>query len=326
MATVRDLVRVAVRAAEEKKAKDVKAIDIRGLSAVTDYMIIATGSSDTNVRAIAEGVREKLLEKGERPFSVEGLQEGSWVLLDYVDFVVHVFHYEKRALLRPRGTLGGRQAGARRRRCGAQDRGALRREDRRETRRPDRREGRAPAGAAHGAEANGQEERRPEEGRVRKRQPPRKNRRAEESRRREERGRAEENNAARQVLRAETEEDRRAEEEDEGLKRQPRPWPSSGSAAGRTRISCRATTRRRACSRVSRSCAPPGTSHSPWPPTRSPCCAASPPTCSPRSRSGTARSARRPRSSRTCACSPTAPPRSSPGSRRGCSAARSSRC
>ena len=96
MATVRDLVRVAVRAAEEKKAKDVKAIDIRGLSAVTDYMIIATGSSDTNVRAIAEGVREKLLERGERPFSLEGLQEGTWVLLDYVDFVVHVFHYEKR--------------------------------------------------------------------------------------------------------------------------------------------------------------------------------------------------------------------------------------
>src|SRR5512137_2866193 len=96
MAAVRDLVRLAVRAAEEKKAKDVKAIDIRGLSAVTDYMIIATGSSDTNVRAIAEGVRDKLLEKGERPFSVEGLQEGSWVLLDYVDFVVHVFHAEKR--------------------------------------------------------------------------------------------------------------------------------------------------------------------------------------------------------------------------------------
>ena len=96
MATVRDLVRAAVRAAEDKKAKDVKAIDIRGLSAVTDYMVIATGSSDTNVRAIAEGVRENLLEKGERPFSVEGLREGSWVLLDYVDFVVHVFHYEKR--------------------------------------------------------------------------------------------------------------------------------------------------------------------------------------------------------------------------------------
>src|SRR5512134_1858892 len=96
MASVRDLVRGAVRAAEEKKAQDVKALDVRGLSAVTDYMVVATGSSDTNVRAIAEHVREKLAEKGERPFSVEGLPEGSWVLLDYVDFVIHVFHYEKR--------------------------------------------------------------------------------------------------------------------------------------------------------------------------------------------------------------------------------------
>ena len=168
MATVRDLVRVAVRAAEEKKAKDMKAIDMRGLSAVTDYMIIATGSSDTNVRAIAEGVREKLLEKGERPFSVEGLQEGSWVLLDYVDFVVHVFHYEKRLYFGleelwadakpvPVADAAARKAA-----------GALRREDRREARRADRREGRAPAGAAHGAEADGEEERRPEEGRAEK--------------------------------------------------------------------------------------------------------------------------------------------------------------
>ena len=96
MATVRDLVRVAARAAEERKARDVKAIDVRGLSSVTDYMVIASGSSDTNVRAIAESVRDRLLEKGERPFSLEGLQDGTWVLLDYVDFVVHVFLDEKR--------------------------------------------------------------------------------------------------------------------------------------------------------------------------------------------------------------------------------------
>jgi ribosome-associated protein len=96
MATVRDLVRTAVRAAEEKKAKDLRAIDVRGLSSVTDYMVVGTGSSDTNVRAIAESVREKLAEKGERPFSVEGLQDGTWVLLDYVDFVVHVFLADKR--------------------------------------------------------------------------------------------------------------------------------------------------------------------------------------------------------------------------------------
>lgn len=96
MATVRELVRVAARAAEEKKAQDLRALDVRGLSSVTDYMIVVTGSSDTNVRAIAEHVREKLGDKGERPFSVEGLQEGEWVLLDYVDFVMHVFLAEKR--------------------------------------------------------------------------------------------------------------------------------------------------------------------------------------------------------------------------------------
>jgi ribosome-associated protein len=96
MATVRDLVRAAARAAEEKKAQDVRAIDVRGLSSVTDYMLITTGTSDTNVRAIAENVRDKLAAKGERPFSLDGLQEGTWALLDYVDFVVHVFHAEKR--------------------------------------------------------------------------------------------------------------------------------------------------------------------------------------------------------------------------------------
>jgi ribosome-associated protein len=96
MATVRNLVRLAMTAAQEKKAQDIAALDVRGLSSVTDYMIVCTGSSDTNVRAIAESVEEKLREKGERPLSVEGMPEGTWVLLDYVDFVVHVFHAEKR--------------------------------------------------------------------------------------------------------------------------------------------------------------------------------------------------------------------------------------
>lgn len=96
MATVRDLVRVAVRAAEEKKGRDIRALDVRGISSVTDYMVIATGTSDTNVRAIAEGVREKLAARGERPLSSEGVQDGTWALLDYVHFIVHVFHAEKR--------------------------------------------------------------------------------------------------------------------------------------------------------------------------------------------------------------------------------------
>ena len=96
MATTRDWVRLAVRAAEEKKAQNLVALDLRGLSSVTDYFIVCSGTSDTHVRAIAEAVREKLAEKGQRPFGHEGAQEGTWVLLDYVDWVMHVFHQEKR--------------------------------------------------------------------------------------------------------------------------------------------------------------------------------------------------------------------------------------
>jgi ribosome-associated protein len=96
MATTRDLVKLAVRAAEDRKAQQLAALDLRGLSTVTDYFVVCSGTSDTHVRAIADAVREKLLAKGQRPFSLEGYAEGTWVLLDYVDFVVHVFHYEKR--------------------------------------------------------------------------------------------------------------------------------------------------------------------------------------------------------------------------------------
>lgn len=96
MARTRDWVRLAVRAAEARKAQDLVALDLRNLSSVTDYFLVCGGTSDTHVRAIADAVREKLEEKGQRPFSFEGYADGTWVLLDYVDFVIHVFHYEKR--------------------------------------------------------------------------------------------------------------------------------------------------------------------------------------------------------------------------------------
>lgn len=96
MATTRDAVRLAVTSAEERKAQNIVALDLRGLSTVTDYFIVCSGTSDTHVRAIAEGIRDALEKKGQKTFSFEGYQEGTWVLLDFVDFVVHVFHQEKR--------------------------------------------------------------------------------------------------------------------------------------------------------------------------------------------------------------------------------------
>jgi ribosome-associated protein len=75
------------------KANNVVVLDLAGVSDVTDYFIIASGSSDTHVRSIAEHVLEGLRKQlGARAHHVEGLQQGRWVLLDYVDFVVHVFH------------------------------------------------------------------------------------------------------------------------------------------------------------------------------------------------------------------------------------------
>jgi ribosome-associated protein len=91
-----ELLRIGIAAAADKRAADITALDLRGISSVTDSFIICSGSSDTNVRAIADAVREKLREAGVKPFGVEGYREGTWILMDYIDFVFHIFHFEKR--------------------------------------------------------------------------------------------------------------------------------------------------------------------------------------------------------------------------------------
>jgi ribosome-associated protein len=74
------------------KASDVVILDLDGVSDVTDCFVIASGTSDTHVRAIAEHVAEEMKKQGYRPHHVEGLTQGRWALVDFVDFVVHVFH------------------------------------------------------------------------------------------------------------------------------------------------------------------------------------------------------------------------------------------
>lgn len=85
-------VRRAAELAHERKAHDVVALDLRGISSATDCFLLASGRSDTQVRAIAEHIVEELKKEGQRPAHVEGMQGGRWVLVDYIDFVVHVFH------------------------------------------------------------------------------------------------------------------------------------------------------------------------------------------------------------------------------------------
>jgi ribosome-associated protein len=83
------------RAAEllfDRKALDVTLLDLRGVSTATDFFLIATGTSDTHVGAIADHVVDALKESGTRPLAVEGERGGRWILVDYFSFVVHVFH------------------------------------------------------------------------------------------------------------------------------------------------------------------------------------------------------------------------------------------
>ncbi len=81
----------------DKKGLDVVVLDLRGLSGLTDYFIIATGGNARHTSALASHVEDELEEKGIFVHHKEGHREGDWVLLDYVDFVVHVFNENKRA-------------------------------------------------------------------------------------------------------------------------------------------------------------------------------------------------------------------------------------
>ena len=76
----------------DHKANDVVLLSLAGVSDMTDYFLIASGTSDTHARAIGEHIMEGLKKEGSPVHHVEGLEKGRWVLLDFVDFVVHVFH------------------------------------------------------------------------------------------------------------------------------------------------------------------------------------------------------------------------------------------
>lgn len=93
--TSADAAMLAQRAAAiclDNKANDVVMLDLRRVSDMTDYFIVASGTSDTHVRSMGERVVEEMKKIGARAHHIEGLTQGRWVLLDFVDFVVHLFH------------------------------------------------------------------------------------------------------------------------------------------------------------------------------------------------------------------------------------------
>ncbi len=97
MAPSTELVLQAAEAASSKKAERIVVLDVSDLLVITDHFLICSGNNERQVRTIADEVEKRLQEeRGVKPFRREGQREGRWILLDYVDFVVHVFGPEER--------------------------------------------------------------------------------------------------------------------------------------------------------------------------------------------------------------------------------------
>lgn len=91
-----DIVRIAADALDDKKGVDIALLDVGDLLSITEVFLIVTGTSRPHARTLAEAVAEKLKEHHRRPLRTEGAAEGEWILLDFGDFVVHVFQEEQR--------------------------------------------------------------------------------------------------------------------------------------------------------------------------------------------------------------------------------------
>ncbi|MGE3955899.1 MAG: ribosome silencing factor [Vicinamibacterales bacterium] len=82
---------LAIKAAEDKKANDLAVLDLRKAHGFTDFFLICSGTNSRQIRAIADAIEEALAGEGEKPAHVEGYDRSEWILLDYFDFIVHVF-------------------------------------------------------------------------------------------------------------------------------------------------------------------------------------------------------------------------------------------
>jgi len=111
-------VTIAAHAASDKKATDLVVLDLRKAASFTEYFLICTGASTRQVQAISNAVEEALLKSAKRPLHIEGYSSAEWILLDYGDFIVHVFgpasrrFYDLERLWRdaPRVEVSGRDA------------------------------------------------------------------------------------------------------------------------------------------------------------------------------------------------------------------------
>ena len=94
--TIKEMTKVICEAASDKKARDIVVMDMQGLTSSTDYFVICSANTATQVRAIADNVEEEMDKAGISFDHKEGYREGEWVLMDYGDVIIHIFNQEDR--------------------------------------------------------------------------------------------------------------------------------------------------------------------------------------------------------------------------------------
>ena len=135
--TLAEKTRLCAETADSRKAEDIVVLDIQPLSSIADNFLICSGFSNRQVKAIADAIEEQLIQHGEKPLAIEGYQEGSWILMDCADLVIHIFDEESRqfydlepvrsrpapspALPGPISAPGRRTDGCPRQRCALRD-------------------------------------------------------------------------------------------------------------------------------------------------------------------------------------------------------------
>jgi len=94
--TTKDYAKLAIKALDDKKAEDIRIIDISEVTVIADYFIIASGNNRNQVQALIDNVDETLGRAGKAPKQIEGYETANWVLMDYQDIIIHVFDRENR--------------------------------------------------------------------------------------------------------------------------------------------------------------------------------------------------------------------------------------
>jgi ribosome-associated protein len=94
--SIKDIAVLAAEAADDKKAENIDILKVEGLTVIADYFVICSANSDKQVKAVARAIEEKLSEYGVEPRRTAGMNDARWVLIDYADVIVHVFHKRER--------------------------------------------------------------------------------------------------------------------------------------------------------------------------------------------------------------------------------------